>query len=114
MTDIFNAAITTEILPDEWKIAKVTPISKSGIFSELSNYRPISIIPIVAKAFEKIIYDQLYKLVLNDNNLFSNCQSGFQSLHSTLTALKGFFHGSAHTPVLRNLVCVPARNKANF
>ena len=82
----FNAAITTGIFPDEWKIARVTPIFKSGISSELSNYRPISIIPIIVKVFEKIIYDQLYKFS-NDNNLLSNCQSGFRSLHSTLTAL---------------------------
>ena len=86
MTDIFNAAITTGIFPDEWKIARVTPIFKSGISSELSNYRPISIIPIIAEVFENIVYDQLYKF-LNDNNLLSNCQSGFRSLHSTLTAL---------------------------
>ena len=33
----------------------------------------------------------------------------FRSKH-----LKGFFHGSAHARVLRNLICVPARNKANF
>ena len=47
-----------------------------------SNYRPISVIPVVAKIFEKIVYDQLYEY-LNSYNLLNTCQSGF----STLTAL---------------------------
>ena len=41
---------------------------------------------LVAKGFEKIIYDQLYQY-LNDNKLLSSCQSGFRSLHCTLMAL---------------------------
>jgi sarcosine oxidase/L-pipecolate oxidase len=36
--------------------------------------------------FERIIYDQVYAY-LTDNNLLSNCQSGFRTLHSTVTAL---------------------------
>ena len=51
-----------------------------------NNYRPISIVPIVAKVFERIIYDQVYGY-LTENNLISSQQSGFRSLHSTVTAL---------------------------
>ena len=72
--------------PSDWKLAKVTPIFKNGSKSDLNNYRPISVIPAVAKIFEKIIYDQLYNY-LNVNDLLTSCQSGFRSLHSTLTAL---------------------------
>ena len=50
------------------------------------NYRPISVIPTEAKIFEKIVYDQLYNY-LNENILLTSFQSGFRSLHSTLTAL---------------------------
>ena len=50
------------------------------------NYRPISVIPIVAKIFEKCICDQISEY-LNANNLLSHCQSGFRLLHSILTAL---------------------------
>ena len=74
---IFNQSIDTGIFPDEWKNARR---------SDPSNYRPISIIPVVAKVFERIIYDQLYHY-LNENDLLSRHQSGFRSLHSTVTAL---------------------------
>ena len=67
-------------------MAKVSPIFKNGSKSDLNNYRPISVIPTVAKIFEKIIYDQLYQY-LNENGLLHSGQCGFRSLHSTLTAL---------------------------
>ena len=67
-------------------MARVFPVFKKGEKSDLNNYRPISVIPVVSKVFEKNVYDQLYQY-LNDNQLLSSCQSGFRSLHSTLTAL---------------------------
>ena len=66
--------------------ARVSPVFKKSVKSDLNNYRPISVIPGVSKVFEKIVYDQLYQY-LNDNKLLSSCQLGFCSLHSTLTAL---------------------------
>ena len=86
LTCIFNQSLLTGIYPSDWKLAKVTPIFKNGSKSDLNNYRPISVIPAVAKIFEKIIYNQLYNY-LNVNDLLTSCQSGFRSLHSTLTAL---------------------------
>ena len=54
--------------------------------NSLDNYCPIPIIPVVAKDFERIIYDQVYSF-LSENNILTNCQSGFRGLHSTVTAL---------------------------
>ena len=83
---MFNQSISTGIVPTEWKLARVTPIFKKGARQDVNNYRPISIIPAVAKIFERIIYNQLYGY-LNVNDLLANCQSGFRSIHSTLTSL---------------------------
>ena len=57
---IFNQSIVFGIFPDERKLSKVIPLFKQGNRSDLNNYRPISVIPVVAKVFERIIYDQLY------------------------------------------------------
>ncbi|XP_015762197.1 PREDICTED: RNA-directed DNA polymerase from mobile element jockey-like [Acropora digitifera] len=86
LTAVFTKSILTGIYPTEWKTARVTPVFKKGVKSDLNNYRPISVIPVVSKVFEKIVYDQQYQY-LNDNKLLSSCQSGFHSLHSTLMAL---------------------------
>ena len=51
-----------------------------------TSHRPISIIPVVAKVFERIVYDQLYRYVAG-NKLLCCYQSGFRTLHSTVTAL---------------------------
>ena len=59
---------------------------KQGESFDLNNYRPISIIPVVASVFERIAYDQFY-ICLTEHNLISSKQSGFRSLHSDVTAL---------------------------
>ena len=61
---------------------------KQGEPSDLNNYRPILVISVIAKVFERIIYDQLYNFLSNED-IISNHQLGFRSLHSTLTALLG-------------------------
>ena len=83
---IFNLSIKTGIFPDEWKIAKVVPIFKEGKKCIPDNYRPISILPVVSKLIERIVFNQLYSY-LTDHHLLSDSQSGFRPLHSTMTAL---------------------------
>ena len=62
------------------------PIYKHGKRTDLSNYRPISIISIVAKIFGRIVHDQFYSYLIN-NELLSEYQSGFRPTYSTVTAL---------------------------
>ena len=73
LTTIFNAAISKGTFPTDWKLASVSPIFKSGNKDDPNNYRSISVIQAVAKAFEKSIYDQL-DTYLNENKLLSNLQ----------------------------------------
>lgn len=86
LTNLFNLSLKTNTFPCEFKIAKVCPIFKSGDRDDANNYRPISITPTIARIFEKVIFEQLTEY-LNHNNLIDVHQSGFRSIHSTLTAL---------------------------
>ena len=86
LTNLFNSSIGMGIFPSEWKIARVVPLHKKGSRSVLDNYRPISILPVISKIFEKILYEQLYEY-FTTNNLLSEQQFGFRRFHSTSTAL---------------------------
>ncbi len=48
LRDVFNKSLTFGIFPDDWKCARVTPLFKQGERSDLNNYRPISVIPVIA------------------------------------------------------------------
>ena len=83
---LFNTSLETSQFPDSWKIARVSPIFKDGDKTEKSNYRPISVLPVVSRLFEKLVFNQLYQY-LNDNCFINSNQSGFRELHSTVTCL---------------------------
>ena len=83
---LFNTSIETSQFPDSWKVARITPIFKEGDKTEKFNYRPISVLPVISKLFEKLVFNQLYHY-MKDNSLFTSDQSGFLWLHSTLTFL---------------------------
>ena len=58
LCDLFKKSLLSGIFPDDWKCARVTPLFKQSEASDLNNYRPISVISIIAKVFERIVYDQ--------------------------------------------------------
>ena len=82
LTHIINQSLCTGIFPDRLKIAKVIPLFKKGDQHILDNYRPISLLPVISKVFEKIVFDQLYQY-FTDNDLIFTSQYGFRKLHST-------------------------------
>ena len=63
---IFENILKNSIYPETWKFANVTPIFKKGNKQLIKNYRPISLLPICGKIFEKIIFKNLY-IYLNEN-----------------------------------------------
>ena len=86
LAHLFNIAIETSTFPDSWKIARVTPIFKEGEKCVRSNYCPISVLPVMARLFEKLVFDQLSQY-LDENGCLSPDQSGSRALHSTVTSL---------------------------
>ena len=69
LTYIINQAMALSLFPDEWKIARVTPLYKSGHRNLPGNYRPISVLSTMSKIMEKIIYNQLYSYFTKFNLL---------------------------------------------
>ena len=59
LTNLINQCIKYNIFPTVLKIAKVIPIYKKGDKDDASNYRPISLLPIIAKIIEKILKKQI-------------------------------------------------------
>ena len=81
-TLIINQSLNTGIFPEKFKITKIIPIHKKGDIHLVNNYRPISLLPSISKLFEKVVYEQLYAYLVNNNYLCQN-QYGFRKLHST-------------------------------
>ena len=82
LTVIINQMLKTGIFPDSFKTTKIVPLFKKGDHGLLTNYRPISLLPTISKAFERVIYDQMY-LYFNNNNLLADELFGFRKNHST-------------------------------
>ena len=83
---IYNYSLYKGQFPYNWKIARVAPIYKEGSSDERSNYRPISVLPVLSRQFEKLVYKQLYKYLDSHKFLYKH-QSGFRSIHSVVTCL---------------------------
>lgn len=77
LVNIFNNCLTHGIFPKAFKKAIVHPIFKSGDRNSTSNYRPISVLTVLSKIFEKIINNRLINF-LDSNNILSSNQYGFR------------------------------------
>ena len=83
---IINTCLSQADFPPSWKHSIIHPIFKSGDPTDPSNYRPISIIPVISKLVERVVQRQLLNY-LSSNHLLSPSQHGFRPRHSTETAL---------------------------
>ena len=70
------------MFPQEMKVAEVVPIYKSGDSRLVSNYRPVSVLPLFSKIYEKLMYNRLLSFI-EKNNLFYKFQFGFRSKHGS-------------------------------
>ena len=83
---LFKVSIQQGIFRDSLKIAKVTPIFKSGDKGNVINYRPISILSVFSKVLERIVYSRVYNH-LDSKGLLHERQFGFQRNNSTEHAI---------------------------
>lgn len=86
LSKIFNLCFDQGTFPDELKVAKITPIFKTGDPLHPTNYRPISVINSFAKIFEKLIETRLTKF-FEKYKIFNQAQYGFRKNKSTTLAL---------------------------
>ena len=86
LTYIFNNSFLSGIFPNFYKIAKILPIFKSGDKFDPNNYRPISLLPVFSKIFEKLIYNRMLDFILKYNLINPN-QYGFLKGRSTEQAM---------------------------
>ena len=85
ISQLFNLSLDLSFFPSDWKSALVLPLFKGGTSSDLNCYRPISILPCLAKVLEKLVQKQL-SLFLSSNNILSDSQSGFRPGYGCTTA----------------------------
>ena len=89
LTKLFNISLQTGTVPDSWKAANVTPVYKKGDKDSCSNYRPISLLCITSKVFERAILNNIYERL---SNQITTSQHGFLRGRSTTTQLLSVFH----------------------
>ena len=86
LADIINKSVETGIYPDKLKHAKIIPIFKSDEETEVSNYRPILLLSIFNRIFEKMMSIRLKNFLQIHDVLYQN-QYGFRENHSTEHAI---------------------------
>ena len=91
LTILFQNSINSSCYPIIWKRSNIIPVHKKNNKQLVNNYRPISLLPIFGKIFEKIIFDRLYNFLLQEELLNPN-QSGFRPSDSCINQLIAITH----------------------
>ena len=91
LCDLFNYSLSCGKVPELWKQANVTPIFKKGDQSEVSNYRPISLLSTIGKAMEKLVHKYVFNFFL-EHHVITTLQSGFTAGDSTVNQLVDIYN----------------------
>ena len=89
LCSLFNKSLALGKLPAEWKLSNIVPILKNGPADDISNYRPISLLPLVSKVMERCVYD---KIVDHISSKLHKLQHGFLKGKSTTSQLLSVLH----------------------
>ena len=95
LKDLFNFSLEKGQVPIIWKQANVTPIFKKDDPSEVSNYRPISLLSTVGKALEKIVHKHVFNF-FHENQVITSLQSGFVPGDSTVNQSTDLYNTFCH------------------
>eukprot|EP00061_Rhincodon_typus_P003200 g19519.t1 len=90
LADMFISSLTTDEVPEDWRLANVVPLFKKRCRDNPGNYRPVSLMSVVGKLLEKILRDKTYAH-LEENGLVNDRQHGFVQGRSCLTNLIELF-----------------------
>ena len=116
ITKNFNFCLDNFEFPSILKYANVTPAHKKGTKTNVKNYRPISILPNLSKAYERSIYNQLYEYF---DNILSKYQFGYRKGYSAQQCLismieqfkscldRGNLFGAILTDLSKAFDCIP-------
>ena len=88
---IYEKCIESGKYPSLWKKANVLPIHKKESRQLKKNFRPISMLPVCGKFFEKLIFDEIYNHLVK-NDLLTPNRSRFRPSHSTINQLLSITH----------------------
>ena len=91
LASIINMSLVKGIIPNTMKLAKVIPICKAKNKELFTNYRPISLLPVISKILENIVHNRLYSFLTKCDILYAG-QYGFRPKHSTINAITKFSH----------------------
>ena len=86
LAHLINNSLSKGCFPNSLKRARVVPLHKGGDRDDINNYRPISILPLFSKIFERIMYNQLYNF-LEKYEILNPDQFGFRKNRSTIEAV---------------------------
>ena len=88
LTYIISTCVKRKKFPSLWKIARISPIPKVNEAKTNDDYRPVSILPVLSKVYEKLALRQMAQY-LTDNSVFHPNLSAYRKCHSTTTTLLG-------------------------
>jgi hypothetical protein len=89
---IINLSISSGIVPDLMKIARVIPLFKSGDYRYFQNYRPVSVLPIFSKLLEKVVFKRITNYI-DKSSILSDNQYRFRKKLSTYLAIMRLYDG---------------------
>ena len=86
LTKIINSSIDLTMFPEAWKVSRISPIPKNETSMKHEDLRPIAILPVLSKIYEKIVATQMVHF-LETNKILDEKIVGYRKGHSTMTAL---------------------------